>query len=83
MCKDPGPVVAVPYAQEAVTSLGPENSEVLPPGPVAVAVIVCPASIAFVGEKVEFALPFELVLTVVCPLKTFPSLPRRWRRTGS
>src|SRR5215207_4654878 len=48
---------------EDATVLGTENSEVLPAGSVAVAVIVCPTATLLAGEKVKETLPDPLVVT--------------------
>src|SRR5215203_231880 len=57
----------------ATTFLGAENSEVLPPGPVAVAVMFCPSRIAFFVEKVKEMLPVPLVVTDLLPSRVLPS----------
>src|SRR5215218_11244350 len=57
----------------ATTFLGAENSEVLPPGPVAVAVMFCPSRIAFFVEKVKETLPVPLVVTDLLPSRVLPS----------
>ena len=57
----------------ATTFLGAENSEVFPPGPVAVAVMFCPSLIVFVVEKVKEMLPVPPVETVLEPRRVLPS----------
>ena len=53
-----------------------ENSEVLLPGSVAVAVIVWPTETAVAGEKVNEALPVEAsVVTLFSPMNFLPSSP--------
>ncbi len=47
----------------ATTVLGAENSEVLRPASVAVAVILCPAGTAWEGAKAKAARPSALVVT--------------------
>ena len=60
----------------ATTTLGAENSEVLPPSSVAVAVTVCPTGIAVGDRKLNSgATPLASVATTSCPRKTFPSPP--------
>jgi hypothetical protein len=50
-----------------------ENTEVLPPGPVAVAVIVSRGEAGWAGTNVKEAWPLRLVLTFISPIKVFPS----------
>src|SRR5829696_4513263 len=57
----------------ATTFLGAENSEVLPPGPVAVAVMFCPSLIALVVEKLNETLPDPSVETLLEPSSVLPS----------
>jgi hypothetical protein len=63
------------FSYGATTLLGVENSEVLPPVPVAVAVIVCPTVNFFTSLKVKEALPPASVLTAFSPKNFLPSLP--------
>ena len=52
----------------ATTLFGAENSEVLPAGSVAVAVIVCPSTTLCSGVKVKVpVLPLALVVTLLLP----------------
>ena len=57
----------------ATTVLAAENSEVLPVGPVAVAVTVRPKPTFWVREKVKLTLPEASVVTDFCPMKVLPS----------
>jgi len=59
----------------ATTVLGAENSELLRPASVAVAVILCPAGTAWEGAKAKFARPSALVVTAFCPRTFLPSSP--------
>jgi hypothetical protein len=59
----------------ATTGLGAENSEVLRPASVAVAVILCPAGTALEGANGKVARPSALVVTAFCPRTFLPSSP--------
>lgn len=60
---------------EDVTLRGAENSEVLPPGPVVVAVTFRLAGTARVGEKAKPVTPLALVVTIFWPINVLPSSP--------
>jgi hypothetical protein len=69
----------------ATTLLGAENSEVLPPGPVAVAVMFTPNATLLFGENLKEALPLPSVLTRTCLINFLPSsvpegLEKNWTR---
>jgi len=56
------------------TDLGsPVNSEVLPAGSVAVAVIDCPTGTVLVAMKLIEKVPLALVVTCCSPMKVLPS----------
>src|SRR5687768_7187019 len=58
------------------TTRTPENSEVLPPGPVAVAVILLPAGTRTPSTRVKETSPFASVLTLFRPRYPVPALPK-------
>src|ERR671917_399873 len=60
-------------AYRDTTVLGAENSEVLPPGLVAVAVMVRPKATFWAGEKAKVALPEASVVTDLRPMNFLPS----------
>src|ERR687887_376346 len=63
-----------PWDRGALTRTARENSDVLPPGSVAVAVMYWPAGTAVDGFTVKLAFPAVSVVTVVKPRKRSPSL---------
>src|SRR5215204_2803747 len=68
----PSPADVHITAYPPVTVLDAENSAVLPPGSVAVAVIVCPPATAGVRTKVKEEFPLALVVTLRWPMKVRP-----------
>ncbi len=67
------PLVFSGTQEASATTRTFENSEVLPPGPVAVTVTRCPPGTACSGTKLKEALPCLLVSTFFCPRKVWPS----------
>ena len=55
------------------TTRAAENSEVLPPGPVAVAVRL--TLTLWAGEKGKVTFPLPSVVTLLCPINILPSFP--------
>ena len=50
-----------------------ENSEVLFPGSVAVAVMICPGATVTAKVGLKLALPAASVVTLIAPMKVWPS----------